>query len=460
MKSHTRVVIENITNSTVFAGTPALDVLLSAGVRAVQSTPLVNRVGRIVGMLSTHYRTPRVPAERDLGLLDLLARQAADWIERARAEEALREADRRKDEFLAMLGHELRNPLAPLRAVLETLPRRKLDGDGLDRVYAMMERQVGHLTRLVDDLLDVSRITRGLVEMHKEPINLAEFANQAVEMVTPMVEGRRHELSVTLPRKALRVEGDAIRLTQVIFNLLNNAAKYTDAGGRIWLSVEREGAQAVVRVRDNGAGMKPELVPNVFDLFTQGDRTFDRSQGGLGLGLTLVRRLVEMHGGKVEAHSDGLRKGSEFVVRLPALTAEADKPLALPSGPRPTILVDRALVVDDIPDIAESFVWMLEGLARDIKMVHCGQAAVELERQWPPDLILCDLGMPGMDGYETCRRLRQLPGLEGAVIAAVSGYAGKDLQRKSQEAGFDRNLTKPIGQAVLEELVKSAAAKS
>jgi PAS domain S-box-containing protein len=383
---------------------------------------------------------------------------AMDITDRKHMEEELREADRRKDEFLAMLGHELRNPLAPLRSVMETLRRHQLDGPALERAYAMMDRQVVHLSRLVDDLLDVSRINRGLVELRKEPVNLAEVAHQAAEMAAPAIEGRGHELSLTLPRKPLRVGGDATRLTQVVFNLLNNAAKYTDPGGRIWLTVERDADQALVRVRDNGTGMKPDLVPRVFDLFTQGERTLDRSQGGLGLGLTLVKRLVEMHGGTVEAHSEGPGRGSEFTVRLPALPAEAEPPPARPSVPPPAAQVGRALVVDDVPDIAESFSWMLEGLAREVKVAHSGPAALEQARDFRPDLVLCDLGMPGMDGYETCRRLRQLPGLGKAVIAAVSGYGGEDFQRKSLEAGFDRHLVKPIGRAVLEELVKSAAA--
>ncbi|HZT97973.1 MAG TPA: ATP-binding protein [Chloroflexota bacterium] len=384
---------------------------------------------------------------------------AVDITDRKQMEDQLRDADRRKDEFLAMLGHELRNPLAPLRGVIETLQRQQLDGPALERAYAMMDRQVVHMSRLVDDLLDVSRIARGLVELSKEPVNLVEVADQAVEMAMPAIEGRGHELSLTLPRKPLRVEGDATRLTQVIFNLLNNAAKYTDPRGKIWLTVERDTEQAVLRVRDNGTGMKPDLVPRVFDLFIQGERTLDRSQGGLGLGLTLVKQLVEMHGGTVEARSDGPGQGSEFTVRLPALPAEAEPPPpARPAVPPPAaVQVDRILVVDDVPDIAESFSWMLEGLAREVKMAHSGAAAVEQARDFRPDLILCDLGMPRMDGYETCRRLRQLPGLEKTVIAAVSGYGGEESQRKSQEAGFDRHLTKPIGRAVLEELVKSAA---
>ncbi len=393
------------------------------------------------------------------GRLSGFSKILRDITERKRLEDSLREAAQRKDQFLAMLGHELRNPLAPLRSLTEILLRLKPEDDVRDRAYAMMDRHVGHLTRLVDDLLDVSRISRGLVELRRESVNIAEVANQAVEMAAPAVEGRGHDLSLTLPRKPLRVEGDATRLTQVIFNLLNNAAKYTDPGGRIWLTIEREGQDAVVRVRDNGSGMPPDLVPRVFDLFTLGSRSLDRAQGGLGLGLTLVKRLVEMHGCTVEARSEGLGKGSEFIVRRPALPAEEAKPApAHPSGPpQGAIPVDRALVIDDNFDVAQSMTWMFEGLAREIKLVHSGHAALETVMEFKPDIIICDIGMPGMDGYETCRRLRQVPGLEKTLIAAVSRYGNEEDRRKSKEAGFDRHLVKPISRATLEELVKSAA---
>jgi PAS domain S-box-containing protein len=395
------------------------------------------------------------PLRDDGGRLTGFSKILRDITDRKRMEEALRDADRRKDEFLAMLGHELRTPLAPLRGVIDTLRRQRLDGDALERAYAMMDRQVAHLGRLVDDLLDVSRISRGLVDVRKEPIGIAQVADQAVEMANPAIEGRGHELSVALPRKPLRVAGDAARLTQVVFNLLNNAAKYTEPGGRIWLSVERAGDDAVVRVRDNGSGMSPTLLPKVFDLFAQGERTLDRSQGGLGLGLTLVKRLVEMHGGTVEALSPGVGEGSEFVVRLPALPAEAEKrPAAAPPGvSQPSVQVGRALVVDDNFDVAEALTWLLRGLAREVRMAQSGAEAVETVRDWRPELVLCDIGMPGMNGYETCRRLRQAPGMAGVLIAAVSG---DDVRRQSQEAGFDRHLVKPIGWETLEELIRSA----
>jgi PAS domain S-box-containing protein len=381
-----------------------------------------------------------------------------DITDRREMEEEMREANRSKDEFLAMLGHELRNPLAPLRGVIETLRRKQHDDIGLARAHAMMERQVGHLTRLVDDLLDVSRITRGLVELRKEKVNLSEVVNEAVEMATPAIDGRRHNLNLSLPHKPLWVEGDSTRLTQVIFNLLNNAAKFTDPGGRIWLSIESEGESAVLRVRDSGSGMKAELVAKVFDIFTQGERTPDRSQGGLGLGLTLVKRLVEMHGGSVEAQSEGPGEGSEFTVRLPALPIEPKPtPVQFPSSSPATVQVARALVIDDNADIAESMTWVLEGLAGEVKIAHSGPAALDQVSGWSPDIIFCDIGMPKMDGYETCRRLRQVPDLEKVVIVAVSGYGSEDDRRKSHEAGFDHHLVKPIGLETLEKLVRSVA---
>lgn len=389
-----------------------------------------------------------------------LAGACVDITERKRLEDELREADRRKDEFLAMLGHELRNPLAPMRNVLEALRRNHLDEAGLERAYGMMDRQVGHLSRLVNDLLDVSRITLGLIELQKETVNVAEVAEAAVEMAMPAVTSRRLELTLALPRKPLQIQGDRARLIQVVFNLLNNAAKYTPAGGQIWLSLEREDGHVAIRVRDNGSGMTSDLVPRVFDLFTQGARTLDRAQGGLGLGLTLVKRLVEKHGGTVAAASAGPGLGSEFVVRLPACKDEAQAPgpaSAIDEGPRVSGV--HAMVVDDVRDIADSYVWLFEGLVDDVRVAYSGGQALEMSGERAPDLVVCDLGMPGMDGYETCRRLRELPGLQSTLIAAVSGYGGDEYVRASKQAGFDRHLVKPISRATLEALVRSAVSR-
>jgi PAS domain S-box-containing protein len=438
-----------------------LEAHLRTGIRAAQSTPLLSRTdGAMLGMITTHWREPHEPKAAELRLLDVLARQAADLIEGKRIVEALHESDRRKDEFLAMLGHELRNPLAPLWSVIETLQRQKLNENELQRAYAVMQRQVMHLRRLVDDLLDVSRITRGTIELQKETVDLARIVDEAVEMAAPVIEDRGHNLTISEPRKTPSVEGDEARLTQVIFNLLNNAAKYTDPGGRINLTLEREDHQAVVRVRDNGSGIAADLMPKLFDLFTQGKRRPNRAQNGLGVGLTLVKQLVEMHGGTVQALSEGPGKGSEFVVRLPALVADGEKK---PPPPRPALAPSAVaaataacvLIVDDDLDVAESLAMLLEGLAQDIRMAHSGPEALEVARACLPNIILCDIGMPGMDGYEVARRLRQEPHLEKVLLAAVSGYGQEEDRRRSQEAGFDRHLVKPIGLATLEELLGS-----
>jgi two-component system CheB/CheR fusion protein len=388
---------------------------------------------------------------RPVGILGL----AHDITARKLAEEALKEADRRKDEFLAMLGHELRNPLAPIRTTLEVLRLGRPDGERLEKSLATMDRQVTHLTRLVDDLLDVSRITRGLVELQRAPVELAAVVGQAVEMARVAVASRGHELLVTLPARAVRLEADATRLTQVLFNLLNNAAKYTEPGGRIWLTAAPDGAAVELRVRDTGVGIGPELLPRVFDLFTQGERTLDRSQGGLGLGLTLVKRLVEMHGGTVEARSAGPGQGSEFVVRLPApAAAPAGQPPAPAAAPVPAARPGRVLVVDDNVDVAESVALLLqEGLGHEVRVAHSGPQALELAREFRPEAVICDIGLPGMDGYEVARRLRRLPEGDSALLVALSGYGQEEDRQRSREAGFDVHLLKPVGWATLQPVL-------
>lgn len=388
-----------------------------------------------------------------------LAGACIDVTERKELEERLRDADQRKDEFLAMLGHELRNPLAPLRNVVDTLQGHGLAPAQQLQAYAVMDRQIGQLTRLVNDLLDVFRITLGRIDLSTERVDLATVAELAVETAAPVLESRGHELTVSTPRKPLWIEGDPARLTQVIFNLLNNAAKYTPPGGHVRLSLEREEGWAVVRVRDNGAGMTKDLVPRVFDLFAQGTRTLDRSQGGLGLGLALVKRLVVKHGGTVHASSDGPGHGSEFVVRLPARTDEAAKPTSTNPPTRPSaVLAGYALVVDDVPDIADSYAWLLQGLVTEVKVAYGGAQAIDMAKERVPVLVLCDLGMPGLDGYETCRLLRALPQLATTVIAAVSGYGGEEYQHASERAGFDHHLVKPVSRAAIEQLVKGIEA--
>lgn len=324
MEWRARVIVEDITKSPIFMDAPALQVMLQAGVRAVQSTPLVSRGGRLLGVLSTHYGTPHRPDERALRLIDLLARQTADIIERAQTEAELKEADIRKNEFIAMLGHELRNPLAPIRNAVHLI--RKIDtlNPRLHWVQEVINRQVNHLTRLVDDLLDVSRIVQGKLRLQKTSVDLIALLHQAIEATKPQFEARRHSFTAILPKYPLQFEADPVRLTQMVSNLLDNANKYTPVGGRIWLTVEHAASQVAISVRDNGEGIPSALLPHLFDVFTQAERTLDRAQGGLGLGLTIVQKIAELHGGRVEAKSEGPGKGSEFIVRLPLDECEAD----------------------------------------------------------------------------------------------------------------------------------------
>ncbi len=377
-----------------------------------------------------------------------------DVTDRRRAEEELREADRRKDDFLAMLAHELRNPLAPVRNALQILKMPGLGADTARQAREMMERQVQHIVRLVDDLLDVSRIMRGKIELRKERVDLATAFARAVETAQPAIDAQGQDLTVTLPPRSIYLEADLVRLAQVIANLLVNAAKYTDKAGRIWLTGERDGGRAVIRVRDSGIGIPPDLLPRVFDLFTQAERTLARSQGGLGVGLTLVKKLVELHGGGVEAHSAGPGRGSEFVVRLPALPevpagdGQPPEDSGRVSGPP-----RRVLVVDDNVDAAESAAMLLRFLGHEVEVVYDGPSALEAAREFRPEIILLDIGLPGMSGYDVARALRARSENQGVVLAAVTGYGQDDDLRRSREAGFDYHLTKPLAPGALTAFV-------
>src|SRR5262245_2956405 len=376
----------------------------------------------------------------------------------------LAEADRRKDEFLAMLAHELRNPLTPVRTAIDLLRLKEPPEPVRTHARDVIDRQVAHMTRLVDDLLDVSRITRGKIQLQKDPVELANAVTCAVETVRSLVESRKHELSVTLPTNPVRLMADPTRLAQVIGNLLNNAAKYTECGGKIWLTAEQVGDEVVVRVRDTGMGIPSEVLPRVFELFAQADRTLDRSQGGLGIGLTLVHQLVEMHGGTVIASSSGPGQGSEFVIRLPALEHEEASQLigarnaGAMSVSEPTTL--RVLVVDDNIDVARTLAMVLNEVGHHVRTVHDGQAALDATGTLRPDVVFLDLGLPTMDGYEVARRLRNQPGGDSLMLVALSGYGQEDDLRRSRAAGFDLHLTKPVGLAVLEPLLASVKSAS
>jgi CheY-like chemotaxis protein len=367
------------------------------------------------------------------------------------------EEDRRQvDEFLATLAHELRNPLAPIRNAVSLMQLGGLSGSMVEWYRTVIDRQVTHLTRLVDDLLDASRITSGKIMLRRGPVELAFVVESAVDSSRLLIDARKHALEIHLSTERLRVEGDPVRLSQVVLNLLNNAAKYTPEGGRIRLTVEREGEQALVRVRDTGLGIPADLLPRVFDLFTQGDRSLDRSEGGLGIGLALVRRLVEMHGGSVEAHSAGPGCGSEFVVRLPLLALPRECPGGEEAEPPPQTGPRRVLLIDDNRDAAESMTVLLELWGHEVRIAYNGPDALALAAEFRPDAALLDIGLPGMNGYEVAKRLRGLPGWEGVMLVAVTGYGQDEDRRRSCEAGFDHHLTKPVEPAMVRSLLSSA----
>lgn len=374
--------------------------------------------------------------------------------EQARQAEALREADQRKDEFLAMLAHELRNPLAPIRTGLQIIRVAEGDRKAVADTRDMMDRQVQHLARLVDDLLEVSRITRGKVELRKERVDLAEVVTQAVETVRPLIDARKHRLTISQPGGPVWIIADLTRMTQVITNLLNNAAKYSAERGQISLSLEQAGDEAVIRVRDAGAGISADMLPKVFDLFIQVDRTLDRSQGGLGIGLTLVRRLVELHGGRVEASSDGVGRGSEFVVYLPLPSDDelrrCQGTSEKPSAHQPRY---RILVVDDNVDAAESLATLLRLSGHEARTVHHGLKVLEVARSLRPDVVILDLGLPGIDGYEVAHRLRAESWGKDVLLFALTGYGQEEDRRRTQAAGFDYHLTKPADPLVLQRLL-------
>lgn len=385
-----------------------------------------------------------------------------DITERKQVEEELREADRRKDEFLATLAHELRNPLAPIRNSLEML---KLPGlEPADARYAtdVMERQIQHLVRLVDDLLDVSRVMRGKIELRKERVGLGQVVPRAIETVRPLIDEQRQKLEVSLPDEKLILEADPVRLAQVFGNLLTNASKYTEAGGHISLTAGRESDDVVLRVRDSGIGIPPDLLPHIFDSFVQGERAAERFPGGLGLGLTLARNLVELHGGAISAESAGEGQGTEFSVRLPLSFHERrDDETRERNGEQETGPTHRILVVDDHEDSATTLAALLEASGHEVQAVHDGLSALELAREWRPEFILLDIGMPKMDGYEVARRVRDLPELAGVILIALTGWGQDHDRRRSAEAGFDHHLVKPVEhkdlEAVLVELRRQEA---
>jgi signal transduction histidine kinase/DNA-binding response OmpR family regulator len=430
---------------------------------------------------------PLMIGERVLGLLMVGAEQAAsehtvrDWaaleelasraaiafenahlyrslqseiVERRAAEAELQEANQRKDEFLAMLSHELRNPLAPIRNALEVIRRIAPPDPKFNWAGDVMDRQVRHLTRLVEELLDVARISQGKIALNKEPIDLAAVIAQSVETAQPFIDARGHTLTVRLPDTPVWLQGDFARLSQVVSNLLHNAAKYSEDGGRIHLELSVEDGQALIVVRDNGIGIDAALLPRIFDLFQQGSRSLDRIQGGLGVGLTLARRLVELHGGRVQAHSEGAKKGAEFRVSIPCVSVvrgAGEEPAQAQSAA--PVLGRRILIVDDNQDAAESIAQYLQLEGHEVKTVGDGVQALACVPVFAPQIVILDIGLPVLSGYEVAQRMRTMPATEHALLVALTGYGQKEDQLRAMEAGFDRHFVKPTDPRTLVELI-------
>jgi PAS domain S-box-containing protein len=395
-----------------------------------------------------HYDSLLIPEMGDNGDIETVLSVAHDATETQRSALILEEANRRKDEFLAMLAHELRNPLAPIRNASEILARKLADDPQIKKTVNLVKRQVTHLARLVDDLLDVSRITQGRIELRRAPQELAPILAQARESVEPLLREKQHVLLVSTSFEPLYVYGDHARLVQSVANVLTNAAKYTDPGGEIRLELRRQNEQAVIVVSDTGVGIAPELLPRVFDLFVQGDRSLDRSQGGLGIGLSVVKRLVEMHQGRVSAFSEGSGHGSVFEIHLPLVDAPAGSP-AHPSDRR--VQAKRILIVDDNVDAANSLAEMLQIDGHITEVVYTGRDALCCALARPADVILLDIGLPDMNGYEVAARMR--PKIGPAQLIALTGYGQTEDVRRTTEAGFDAHLIKPVDFDELERII-------
>lgn len=580
-----RVVAPNLETFPGIAGTPSCEAHLRANVRAAQSTPLLSRSGVMLGMISTHWRSPYEPAASDLGVLDVLARQAADLIERKQAEyalqssearlrvildnapamvylvdpehrfifinrrwksvfnltneqvagrsfydffpkevadsfaannckvleartsleleevvshadgmhtyisskvplfdasgvpyavcgisiditerkravQALQDADRKKDEFLATLAHELRNPLAPIRNAVKILQAKGPPTPELVWARGVIDRQLQLMSRLLEDLLDVSRISRNSLQLRKERVELAAAVEAAVETSRPVIDAGHHQLTVDLPTEPVWLEADLVRLAEVFANLLNNAAKYTEEGGRIYLAAERCGSEVVVSVKDNGIGISADMLPRVFEIFSQSKRALERSQGGLGIGLSLVKGLVELHGGSIECRSDGAGKGSEFIVRLPTASevptrvkAGAREDDGQNSAGKETVFKRRVLIVDDNRDSADSLSMLLKLSGHQVKTGYDGEQALQVAEAMRPEVMLLDIGMPKLNGYEVCRRIREEAWGKDVFLIALTGWGQDEDRRRTDEAGFNEHMVKPVDPAQLVKLL-------
>jgi signal transduction histidine kinase/ActR/RegA family two-component response regulator len=457
---------------TAYPDNPSLAEL---GTESYVGTPFISSAGVVIGYIALLHDGPLDLSLHPDSTLQLFAARAAAEIERWRAEAALRqteqrereraaeldvltrtlrEHDLRKDEFLAMLGHELRNLLAPIRHVAELLRRATPDDVTVNWSRRLVERQLKQMTRLVDDLLDVSRLTKGKIRLQPDVIDVGEIVTRTVETLALRAEQRRQTLRVEIPATTVAVFGDEVRLTQVVANLLDNAMKYTGVEGTIGLTVELSDRDVLIRVADNGIGIAPDVLPRIFDLFAQGEASLERSAGGLGIGLTLVRRLVEMHGGRVTATSPGLGRGAEFVVSLPVASAAPLSESRAARGSRvPSSPPRRILIADDSLDAATALSALLRLDGHHVLMVHDGQTALERAHIFLPEVVILDIGLPGMSGLEVARSFRSIPEYEGLLLIATTGYGRDDDRRRSLEAGFDHHLVKPFEPEALEAII-------
>jgi two-component system, chemotaxis family, CheB/CheR fusion protein len=456
VRSGKRVVAEDVLSDPFYQSRP--DIVSAAGYRAVQSTPLQGRGGEVLGVLCTYHAQPCRPSSHDLQLLDLYARQAADFIEHVRHQEASELESRRKDTFFATLAHELRNPLAPIVTGLELMRMEPDLSRKFDEILAMLQRQVRHLTALADDLLDVSRITRGKLELKKRRVALADVVRDSVEASQSLVEAAEQGLSIQLPSDQVFLDADPNRLVQVFTNLLNNAAKYTPRGGSISLAARRQDHDVVIAVKDTGIGIPADMLERVFEMFAQLDRPIERSGDGLGIGLTLVKWIVELHGGTVRAFSEGVDKGSQFVVQLPTVGPEfEDSPAPRPGAPVATSASLRVLVVDDNKDAAKMLKSFLKSLGHEIRAAHDGQEAIDAAGEFRPDVILMDLRMPKVSGYDAAEQIRKTNWGKSVRMVALSGFGHDEERRKTKQVGFDHHLVKPVEPSALEELLARLA---
>jgi PAS domain S-box-containing protein len=430
------------------------DMFRAIGIQAIITIPLV-KDGQLRAMMAAHQNVPRDWTPDEIRLMEIVAERSWAYIERVRHEAMLLEADRKKDEFLATLAHELRNPLAPIRNALHIFEKGGADEKVTAGARELMTRQVGQMIRLVDDLMDVSRITHGKIELRQETVTLAAVIHSATETAQPLLSDKKHTLAVDLPPQDIFVTGDPVRLGQIFSNLLNNAAKYTNAGGSIGITAALSGDTVSIAVTDNGIGIPPEKLGHVFDMFTQVDSSIERAQGGLGIGLTLVKNLVERHGGTISVASGGAGKGSRFTVTLPVSKAAAPaKPAAPATAPRAML---KVMVVDDNRDSAQTMGWTMELLGCEARVLTNAADAIAAAKDYLPDVVLLDIGMPGMSGYDLCRHLRAQPGLENTMFIAQTGWGQAEHRQKSKEAGFHHHLVKPIDMKELGALLAAKA---